>query len=123
MKALSIREPYASLIREGIKRIETRSWATKYRGEILIHASATKIHKEGADLTNLVSETRQGKIIAKARLVDCVKMTPEFIATLSDTERRCGFYSVGRVAWILEDIEPIECVSAKGSLGLWEVQE
>ena len=33
MKALTIKEPYATLIRDGVKRIETRSWKTNYRGE------------------------------------------------------------------------------------------
>ena len=42
MKVLSIKEPWASLIMNGTKRIETRSWKTKYRGEIYIHASLSK---------------------------------------------------------------------------------
>lgn len=39
MKALTIRQPWASLIAEGVKTIETRSWATKHRGPLAIHAS------------------------------------------------------------------------------------
>ncbi|MDE2096721.1 MAG: ASCH domain-containing protein [Patescibacteria group bacterium] len=39
MKALSLVQPWASLVALGCKRIETRSWATRYRGEIAIHAS------------------------------------------------------------------------------------
>ena len=39
MKVLSIKEPYASLIVNGYKEYEFRSWKTKYRGKILIHAS------------------------------------------------------------------------------------
>ena len=39
MKVISILQPWASLIIEGHKKIETRSWNTKYRGELLIHAS------------------------------------------------------------------------------------
>lgn len=38
MKAITIRQPWASLIALGEKKIETRSWQTKYRGPILIHA-------------------------------------------------------------------------------------
>ena len=38
MKALTIHQPYASLIAVGAKRYETRSWATRYRGPIAIHA-------------------------------------------------------------------------------------
>jgi hypothetical protein len=39
MKTLSIRQSYASLICRGIKKVENRSWETKYRGKLLIHAS------------------------------------------------------------------------------------
>lgn len=39
MKALSIRQPWAWLIVNGFKDIENRSWDTKYRGLVLIHAS------------------------------------------------------------------------------------
>ena len=46
MKVLSLIEPYATLIKNGVKTIETRSWKTNYRGKLYIHASATKIPKE-----------------------------------------------------------------------------
>ena len=39
MKVLSIKEPFATLVKDGVKRYETRSWKTNYRGEIYIHAS------------------------------------------------------------------------------------
>lgn len=42
MKAISIRQPWAWLIVNGFKDIENRSWDTKYRGAVLIHASAAK---------------------------------------------------------------------------------
>ena len=37
MKVLTIKEPFASLIKDKKKFIETRSWKTKYRGELYIH--------------------------------------------------------------------------------------
>ena len=46
MKVLSLTEPYATLIKNGIKTIETRSWKTNYRGKLYIHASSSKIPKE-----------------------------------------------------------------------------
>ena len=46
MKVLSLTEPYATLIKLGKKKIETRSFKTTYRGELYIHASSTKIPKE-----------------------------------------------------------------------------
>ena len=46
MKVLSLTEPYATLIKLGKKKIETRSFKTNYRGELYIHASSTKMPKE-----------------------------------------------------------------------------
>ena len=42
MKAISLLQPWASLVVMGAKTIETRGWGTKYRGPILIHASKGK---------------------------------------------------------------------------------
>ena len=49
MKAISIRQPFASLIVAGVKDIENRSWPTNYRGPVLIHA-AQKVDKKGIEL-------------------------------------------------------------------------
>lgn len=38
MKVLTIKQPFATLIAEKLKEYEFRTWKTKYRGEILIHA-------------------------------------------------------------------------------------
>lgn len=46
MKVLSIQQPWASLIILRHKKIETRSFDTKIRGEILIHASMGKLYKK-----------------------------------------------------------------------------
>lgn len=43
MKALTLRQPWATLVAVGAKRIETRSWSTNYRGPLAIHAAATRI--------------------------------------------------------------------------------
>lgn len=50
MKALSIRQPWAWLIANGHKDIENRSWHTRYRGPVLIHASAHKVTQEEYDI-------------------------------------------------------------------------
>lgn len=132
MRGLSIKEPYASLIRYGLKVYETRSWRTNYRGEILICASKTngRIPKEYRNKEELMSyadllpDLHFGKAVAKATLVDCIEMTPEFIAGLTDQERACGLYSEGRFAWMLKDIKPIdEPYNVNGKLGLWRISE
>ena len=84
MKVLSLTEPYATLIKLGKKKIETRSFKTNYRGELYIHASSTKIPKEwknNEELMSLVkdSELSFGYIICKCKLLDCVYMDKEFL--------------------------------------------
>lgn len=44
MKVISVQQPFATLLVQGHKIIETRSWKTKHRGPILIHASESKKH-------------------------------------------------------------------------------
>ena len=41
MKVITVKQPYATLIAEGLKKYEFRTWNTKYRGDILIHAGKT----------------------------------------------------------------------------------
>lgn len=53
MKALSIWEPWASLIACGTKRIETRSWSTEYRGPLLICAAQAR---NDIDLMDLLTQ-------------------------------------------------------------------
>lgn len=59
MKALSIKQPWASLIASGIKDIENRTWKTKYRGRIYIHASQKPVPFNG--MTNGINFTLDQK--------------------------------------------------------------
>lgn len=129
MKVLSITEPYATLIRNNVKTIETRSWKTNYRGELYIHASSTRIPKAWRENENLMSLVKSdlnfGKIICKCNLIDCVEMTQRYVYQIKNwypVEYACGFYEVGRYAWILDDVEPIEPIKVKGKLGIWEME-
>ena len=129
MKVLSLTEPYATLIKIGVKKIETRSWKTSYRGKLYIHASSTKIPKEyknNKELMNLVNvnELNFGNIICSCNLVDCIEMTDKFIEEVKKNKEEfiCGVYKIGRYAWILEDIKVLENpISAKGHLGIWNM--
>jgi len=74
MKVITIKQPWATLIAEGYKEYEFRTWKTKYRGEILIHAGIG-IDKNAIDrFKHLKLEYPSGKIIAKAIITDCVKV-------------------------------------------------
>lgn len=124
MKVLSIKEPWASLIMNGTKKIETRSWKTKYRGEIYIHASLSKAKITNHEVYELIKDMnfKYGYIICKCNLVDCIYMTDEYVNDMKTNhyeEYICGHYEVGRYAWIVEDVKVIEPIEAKGKLGLW----
>lgn len=127
MKVLTIKEPFATLIKNKIKYIETRSWKTKYRGELYIQASVAKLSKDirnRKELMNLFNEDElnYGKIICKCNLVDCIYITDEFIKLEKEKNYDnfiSGHYKEGRYAWVLEDVEVIEPIAVKGQLGIW----
>ena len=81
MKVLTIRQPWATLIMEGYKRFEFRSWKTNYRGELYIHASLSLSKSENVEKANkyLKSEIKPGYILCRCELVNCIPMTKDFI--------------------------------------------
>lgn len=127
MKVLSIIEPWATLIKEGKKVIETRSWKTSYRGELYIHASSKKIRRNDEHIIKLLKlipnvSMGYGCIICKCKLVDCIFMDQEFLSKIQKDKQEllCGEYSLGRYAWILEDVEVLDkTIQAKGHLNIW----
>lgn len=126
MKVISIKEPFATLITNGTKKIETRSWKTNYRGELFIHASGKSLAKEFLTndfVVNLIKnmDMNYGNIICRCNLVDCIYMDEDFIEYIKQnpTEYNCGEYKIGRYAWVMEDIEPIYPIPAKGQLNIW----
>ena len=127
MKVISVIEPWASLIKEDIKNIETRSWKTNYRGKIYIHASLKKVSTKDERINSLVNllnnkEFKYGYIIAEANLVDCIYMDENFLTKIKENkiEYLTGEYKIGRYAWILENIKVLDNpIKAKGNLGIW----
>lgn len=126
MKVLTIKQPWATLIMQGNKRFEFRSWQTKYRGELLIHAGKG-IDKEAMKrLAKYIPENMPtGKILGKVKLVDCVKMSPEFKKILlkenQDIYADSSFKE--NYGWQLEDIEVFRVpIEVKGKLSLWEYE-
>ncbi len=148
MKTLSIKQPWAILIAHGIKDIENRTWATKYRGPIYIHASGkpafTGSYKENLpkEFWDSMSEKEKwaaidsfqhrGAIIGKVDIVDCVINHASIWA--ERTPSCSPHYPAGLPAhmgkgredaiynWVLANPvlfdEPI--LNVKGKLSLWE---
>ncbi len=124
MKVLTIREPFATLIKDKVKIYETRSWKTNYRGEIYIHAAKARSKASNVSITStyLKSQENPEHIICKCLLKDCIYMDEDFINEVKKNkeEYNSGHYEVGRFAWQLEVIEVLkEPIYAKGQLGIW----
>lgn len=122
MKAITIWQPYAQAIALGLKKYETRSWATKHRGKIAIHASVKPLSKKLKLLADKydIKNFRFGEIILIADLTDCILMTEDFIKSQSQTEKDFGNWQTGHYAWKLENIKILAThQKAVGQQGLW----
>jgi hypothetical protein len=135
MKAITILQPWASLIACGAKKIETRLWETKYRGQIAIHAGKVEDIVAYNNLFPLLDPIKKskfpafpnrpptGKVIAIAELIDCQEMTMDRIIAWRDiygkNEISFGDFEPGRYAWILANIQAIKPVPAKGMQRIW----
>jgi hypothetical protein len=140
MKALTLTQPWASLVASGAKTIETRSWSTRYRGALAIHAAA-RWSRADINYAFEVEEGRPparlgdldilrdwpmplGKVIAVVILSEVLPveaLEPDIADVITAREFAYGDYSPGRFAWILDNVRPIEPpVPAKGHLGLWD---
>lgn len=133
MKAISLCQPWASMIKYGYKKVETRSRYTAYRGDLLI-CSAKKKNMELRDhfqdiLLPLIplklsyENLLFGHALVICRLDDCFKMTEENIFMQSDLELQMGYWEVGRFAWQLSNIRPLYYpFPVTGKQGFFEVE-
>ena len=125
MKVITIKQPFASLISEGLKQYEFRTWKTKYRGEVLIHAGKS-IDKEAMErYKHLNLEYPLGKIIAKATITDCIYVDDQFRKVLLEENPLIYFGIVKNPNWNgygfkLENIEKLDGPEINGKLSLWE---
>ncbi len=103
MKAISVKQPWANMIASGQKTIETRVWATDYRGPILIVSSKSP------------NISPAGCALAVADLVDCRPMSKA-----DETAACCPVYPKA-VAWVLQNVQAVKPFPVKGQLGLYEV--
>ena len=137
--ALTLRQPWGSLVALGAKHIETRSWRTSYRGWLAIHAAKTLptaerllceqepfrtalLRDTTLDPTRpLTAQLPRGSVLAVAWLNSCLPM--ETIEPPDEPERSFGDYAPGRYAWYLSQVYRLpQPVPARGKLGLWRIE-
>jgi hypothetical protein len=117
---LSVRQPWAWLIVNGWKNIENRTWHTKVRGKIVIHAAVGMTRDEYRACQIFVSsfaslelpsitELKFGGIVGQATILDCV--------TAHQSDWFCGPYG-----FVLDEQRPSDFIQCRGALGFFKVQ-
>ena len=127
MKVITIKQPFATLTANGLKEYEFRTWKTKYRGEILIHAGKG-IDKKAMDrFRNLNLEYPSGCIIAKANLTDCIFIDDNMRNILKVKNEKIYSSVIKHTDWDgygfkLENIKEIDPIYLNGKLSLWDYE-
>lgn len=144
MKAITLIQPYATLIMLGFKKLETRSWSTRHRGPLAIHAGlgmpgwARKVCEENHHIRLILDEQGltfdtlpRGGILGLCDVKGMlqiqepgtgIKLGQVDPATLQPVEVACGDYTPNRWAWQLQRHRPLaEPVACSGALSAWEV--
>jgi len=122
MKALSVSQPYAELILQGKKTIETRTWNTKFRGEFKIHASAAP--NEKAMLEFGFKDLPLGAIVGEATLVS-TKEYKDRAEWDADADKHCAkdlWDGRKRYGFLLKNVKRVQPKPCKGMLNFFEVQ-
>jgi hypothetical protein len=113
VKALSIRQPWAGLIVDGIKDVENRSQRTHLRGRICVHASLRP--DLGPEVLRLMlsrHQTQDGAVLGTVEIIDCVRNanSPWALPYMWH--------------WLLADARPLRRpIPLTGQLGFFEVPD
>lgn len=124
MKALSIWQPWASLIIAGPKRVENRNWGTPWRGPLLIHAS--KAQGEKPDWQGPIDDIDgqpEFDALPFGALLGIVKLTA---CVMYDEDKRVRRHSwaSGPVCWVMLDPQPFaEPIPYRGQRKLFDVPD
>ena len=129
MRALTVSQPFASLIASGMKFVENRRWSTSYRGPLAIHAGKGSVYLSSSEL----NDYPRGAIVAVAELVACLSieqidlqcqeasLVPGTIRTWMEIGNHV--HTEGPFCWVLEDVRPTRLVEMRGAQGLWGVSD
>jgi len=130
VRAITLHQPYAGLVALGLKRYETRTWGTSYRGEIAICAAAlwTPAVRENALRLSQLANRREladpplGVVVALAELTECREMLLGAEEDVSGLEVAVGNWKAGNYAWRLENVRDLaEPMPIKGRQGLFRL--
>lgn len=135
MKAITICQPYAELIACGEKRVENRTWPTRHRGQIYIHAGKnrqwldTEFTKDGYEIdrpTGIYLEMMDfGALIATANLIDCLPIDPVMRGAYDEQYPwlRAHKHASGPWCWVLDYVRRLpQPIPYRGAQGLFDAE-
>lgn len=128
MKVITLKQPFASLIAEGYKEYEFRTWKTSFRGELYIHAGLGVDKEAMKRFEYLNLEYPQGQIIAKCNMTDCLLIDDnmkQFLKEKDPIVYKGAINHTGKVEYgfKLENVEKIKPIPATGKLSIWEYKK
>jgi len=124
MKIITLKQPWATLIAEGYKKYEFRSWKTNYRGEILIHAGKGIDKSSMERFKGLNLEYPTSKIVAKVNIIDCILLDDKLQQEILKENELVYGTSVSKegYAWKLDNVIKINSdKNINGKLSIWEI--
>ena len=124
LKVLTLRQPWATLVAEGIKKYEFRSWKTNYRGKVLIHAGASIDKEDMKKFENMNLEFPLRRIVAIVQIEDCLELNEKLNKQIIN-EKNIAYGNKVRTGyvWKLSNIKKINYnKEIKGQLGLWNIE-
>ena len=133
MKAITLWQPWATLVANGIKRYETRTWRPLHTGPLAIHAAGRHSfhpqYMKAANMDILMPDLKManlpfGAVVAVVDLVSCVEMTEQMIEEQSKYEKLVGYWIVGRWAWKFDNVRPLRTpITYLGHQGIWNLPD
>ena len=126
MKVITLKQPWATLVAEGLKKYEFRSWKLNYRGEILIHAGKG-IDKDAMDkFKHLNLNFPHSRIVARVNILDCIELNQEINKNIIKQNELVYGHKYNRTgyAWKLEVIEKINNnKEVSGKQAIWNLEK
>jgi hypothetical protein len=120
---LSIRQPWAELILQGVKTVEVRSWPTKHRGRLWIHAGK-RIEKAVCEHYSVrPGELATGALVGWCDLHDCIQFDAATWAELQPRHLNLGAFSPPLFAWFLRSPQRQAVEPMAGHLGLMRLPD
>lgn len=124
MRVITLKQPWATLVAEGLKKYEFRSWKLNYRGEILIHAGKGVDEDAMKKFEHLNLKYPQSKIVAKVKILDCIELNDKINKQIIEENELVYGHKYNRTgyAWKLELIEKINnSKKLSGKQGIWNI--